>query len=249
MAFTLFGWSCLFSQHYGVIGAGGVLDFYNSAELNDFRRTYNSVNGPNMNQHLSGFNNYVGLCFEGGYRYMGYRLTTSLLLGWQRLRGLSTGQFNNGDSRIIELHSDAFYFEAGLGRLWGDFFLSGLFALFANRNFTIESRYSNVSGLDYIERLDGTYKARTPISADIGLAIGLRRHPLFLIAKVTHPVFSSDSDARLRSSDPEKAVDGSDLFPEDFIKFSTGEPYSGVRNNLDGWKVALTFGFAFKMAI
>jgi hypothetical protein len=239
----------LWPQHYGVVGTGVTLNLYDSAELNHFRRTYNAVNGPNMSQLLSGFDNYVGLRFEGGYRYVGYRLTTAVLLGWRRLTSSGNGLFNNGDSRNFRIHSDAFYLEGEAGRVWGNLFVSGMLTLFFNRNINLKSSYSNVSGSDYVERLDGAYKAKTFISGDLGLAVGIQKNRTFLIGKISHPVFASNQADRLRDADPQKVVDGSDHFPDDFIKFTNREPYSGVRNKLDGWKISIVLAFAFKIVI
>lgn len=239
----------LWPQHYGVVGTGVTLSLYDSAELNNFKQTYNAVNGPNMSQFLSGFDNYVGLRFEGGYRYVGYRLTTAVLAGWRRLTSSSNGLFNNGDSRNFRIHSDAFYLEGEVGRVWGNVFAGGLLTLFLKRDVSMKSSYANVSGSDYSERLDGTYKARSVIASDLGLVLGVRKNRTFLMAKISRPVFAANTSSQLRDSTPEKILDGSDRFPDDFIKFSNREPYDGVRNKLDGWKISIVLAFAFKIVI
>ena len=85
-----------FCQHYGVIGAGGTLSFYNSDELDNFALTYNLVNGENMRELLGGFNGYEGLRFDGGYRYLGNKFAGAVLAGWQRLTRRSDASFLNG---------------------------------------------------------------------------------------------------------------------------------------------------------
>ncbi len=239
----------LWSQHYGVVGTGVTLSLYDSADLNHFKQTYNAVNAPNMSQFLSGFDNYVGLRFEGGYRYVGYRLTTAVLAGWRRLTSSSNGLFNNGDSRNFRIHSDAFYLEGEAGRVWGNVFVGGLLTLFLNRRVSMKSSYSNISGSDYSERLDGAYKAQSFFAGDLGLVLGVRKNRTFLMAKISRPVFATNTGGHLRDSAPEKILDGSDRFPDDFIKFTNREPYAGVRNRLDGWKISIVLAFAFKVFI
>lgn len=242
--FLLLTSSQSFSQHYAVLGSGGTISFYSSDELDSFKQTYNSVNAPNLNELLGGFDTFEGLRFEGGYRYIGNKLATSLLVGWERLTSKNNARYNNGDNRTFRLTNDAIYLEGGAGPAMRDFFVTGAFSLFFNRQLRLRSAYSNLSGSEYVQRLDGTYTAQSSLSGDLGLAVGVRRGFMIVVAKISHAVFTSNSPEPIRDTAREKVANGSDIFPEDYIKFYNQESYEGVPNKLEGWKLSLSFAFA-----
>jgi len=232
------------AQSFLTLGTGGTLGFYNSGALDHFADTYNQVNGPNLAHLLGRFDGYEGLTFESGFRHLGYRVDAALLLGWQRVKRQNNADFNIGDMRRFKFTADALYLRGEAGRLWGHFFLNGMFTLFLNRRVHLESSYFSLSGGDHVRILDGKYSARTALSGDLGISLGLRRNRIFLIASVSHPIFATDRSDRLHDPDSAKAEEGSSVFPRNFINFFNNAPDPGVPNRLDGWKFTLTFSYA-----
>lgn len=234
----------VYGQSFATLGVGGALGFYKSAALDNFIETYNAVNGPNLAHLLGRFDGYEGLNFEGGYRYLGYRADAAFLLGWQRLTRKNNVHYNNGDVRRFKLDAKTLYLRGEVGRLFGHFFVNAMATLFFDRRLQLESSYSNLSGGNYVRRLDGSCRASTGSSGDLGISAGLRHNRIFLTARVSHPVFATDRDDRLRDPDRAKVAEGSSVFPEDFIDFFNQAADAGVPNRLDGWKISLTFSYA-----
>jgi hypothetical protein len=237
----------LMAQHYLTLGGGFSVTFFDSKALDRFTETYNLVNGPNLATVMKGIGGAEGLRWEVGYRYLG-RPGTAVLAGFQIYRRKDLAQYNNSDLRKIELKLNSFYVEYELGHTWKDFFVNGLFTLFFKRKSTLESTYSVQIGEvpEPNKALNGTYESDASFSTDLGIAVGIFRKPILLIGKITYPLFTVGGAGVLRDRSSVKFKKGTDIFPDDYLKFINGEDYNGVANDFDGLKILLTVAFVLK---
>lgn len=234
------------AQHFLTVGPGFALRVFKSEKLNHFTDTYNLDNFNSLATLLNGFDGSEGLRFEVGYRYWKH-YTAAVSLGWMTFTRKDNATFTNNETRLLELKSNSFYLEYEAGRPFGDFFVNGVLAFFFNRNVKIEAAYFDANGRNFARRLNGNYRGATAFSGDLGIAVGMYRKPIFLVAKITYPFFATDKSDRLRDERTAKQEDGSALFPDDYINFKAREPYDGVPNDLDGLKISLTVMFSLEL--
>lgn len=235
--------SQVWAQHYLTLGGGFSVMFYDSDDLDSFKGTYNLVNIQNLAQPMKGISNAEGLQGAVGYRHLG-RLGTAFLVGVQRFSGKDLAEYNNGEARRLELKMSSLYVEYELGHTWNHFFVNGLFTVFLNRRLTLESTYSVLIGEVPDKSLTGIYKSGTSLSTDFGIAVGIFRKPVFLTGKITYPLFTGGHSKVLQDKRAEKAAEGTDIFPRDYVQFLNNEAYDGVATDIDGFKISLTIAFA-----
>lgn len=227
------------AQHYLAVGGGFTSTWYKSDDLQLFRNTYNAINAGALVQPLKGFDAGVGLQAEAGYRYLG-RFSLALLGGWQQQSSADAARFGIGESRRLKLRTSNIYASTEAGFTNGAWFINGLAIFHFNRQLRIESTYQG-EPTNTPNALDGTYRGKAGFAADLGVAFGLMRAPLFLVAKVSYPVYTGGENRLLDDPAPAKIDDNLNFFPDDFIKFVDLQSYKGVASNIDGWKVMITF--------
>ncbi len=247
MFIIMMGRSQTWAQHYVTLGGGFSLSFYDSDDLDHFKETYNLVNSPNLASLMMGIGGGEGLRGEIGYRHLG-RLGAAVLIGWQRFSRSDLAEFNNGEVRRIELKLSSLYLEYEFGHTLENFlFVNGVVTVFLNRKFTLESIYSVPMGEVPKKRLSGTYKSDPSLSTDLGIAVGIFKKPLFLIGKITYPLFTGGSSNVLQDRSSEKIADGTNIFPRDYVDFLNEPTYEGVTSDIDGLKISLTLAFAITL--
>ncbi|MFQ6115480.1 MAG: hypothetical protein ACE5NG_15585 [bacterium] len=238
--------SQLWAQQYLTLGVGFSVSFYRSDDLDHFKETYNLVNSQNLAALMKGITSAEGLRVEVGYRHLG-RFGTAALVGLQRFSGKDLAQYNNREARRLDLKMNSLYVEYELGHTWNSFFVNGLVTVFLNRQLTLESVYSVPTGEVPKKSLTGTYKSDRSLSADLGIAVGIFRRPVFLIGKISYPIFTGGESSVLQDNSVEKIAEGTDIFPRDYVQFVNDEPYQGVASNIDGLKISLTVAFALPL--
>lgn len=237
------GWS----QHYMTLGLGVSLTFHQSDDLNRFTETYNLVNAAGLAQPLKGMDgSAVGFRLEGGYRHFG-GLGGAVLAGWQQSTKKDIAQFGNGETRNLEFKINSFYVESELGHSFKKFLVNGLLTLSFQRKITIESVYSGPMGEVSEKTLTGNYRNDRAFSADLGIAVGLLREPMYLIAKITYPVYTGGGSQVLKDETPEKLSRGTEKFPGDYLEYVSSEVYPGVASDINGLRIMLTVAFAISL--
>lgn len=236
----------LWAQHYLTLGMGFSTTIYNSNELDNFSDTYNLMNQPYLLAPLQGFGSAEGFRWEGGYRRFG-RLNITLLAGLQTFLSKDAAPYKNGELRELQLKMSSLYIEYEMGRAWKRLFVNGTMMLFLNRRFTIASTYFAATGEVSRTPLDGTYKTKSAFSGDLGIAVGFFREPVFLVAKVTYPVFTGGASHVFEDRRSRKIAERTNIFPSDYIKYSFRERDDGVAANIDGLKISATVAFAFRI--
>ena len=235
------------AQDYLTLTSGLSTMFHRSEDLNRFKDTYNLVNGQNLYQPMQGFGAPAGLCWEIGYRRL-KRWDTAVLTGYQTYTASDKAEYNDGARRNLKCTISSLYVGAEVGRTFGHFFVNGVSTVFFNRKLRIESTYSGALGVKTPEKsLDGTYESGTSLSADIGIAAGFFKKPVFIIAKITYPVYTGGKSFVLRDNRSEKAADGTDVFPDDYVSYYYGDPYEGIHTNIDGLKITVSAAIAFRL--
>lgn len=233
------------AQHYLAVGGGFTSTWYKSDDLRLFRDTYNAINAGGLVQPLKGFDAGIGLQVEAGYRYLG-RFSLALLGGWQQQSSADAARFGIGESRRLKLRTSNIYASTEAGITNGAWFINGLTILHFNRQLRIESTYQG-EPTGTPNALDGTYRGKAGFAADLGLAFGLLKEPLFLVARITHPVYTGGKNRILDDPVPAKVEDDLNFFPDDFIKFVDLQNYKGVASNIDGWKVMINFSLVITL--
>lgn len=232
------------AQHFVTAGAGFGVMVINAEDLDRFSETYNYVNNPALRTFLKGFDAGVGLQVETGYRQVG-RFSKAVTAGWQSYRSRDVAEFGNDEIRNLELRLNSLQVSGELGRGWRNFFVNGMAAVHFNRKTRIISELANADTVR--SALSGTYKSAAAMALDAGIALGLYRDPVFLIAKISYPVHTGGRSEKLEDRTPAKIADGLSLFPDDYINFLERQPYAGVASAIDGLKIAITIAFAFRL--
>ncbi|MFQ5753128.1 MAG: hypothetical protein ACE5HI_14140, partial [bacterium] len=214
--------SQLLAQGYLTIGTGFSTMLYDSKDLDRFKETYNLVNGLNLGTRMKGFGTGEGLRWQIGYRHFG-RLSTAIVAGLQNYKGKDGARFQNGEARNLELKIKSFFVEFGLGKDLKKFFVNGILSVYFNRKLTMESMYQGPT--DTKNPLTGTYKSDVPLATDLGIAVGVLREPMVIIAKITYPFYTGGKSNIMEDPNSEKIVDGFNFFPDNFMKFVNGEAY------------------------
>lgn len=241
LALLLFA-PCLWGQHYLTLGVGFSTMLYGSDDLERFRDTYNQVNGPNLRTQMKGFGTGEGIRWELGYRYLG-RLSMAVLAGVQNYTGSDAAHFQNGEVRDLELEINSLYLEYELGYLRKKFFVNGVVTVWMNRKPTVKSEYqTQASGTR--NPLTGTYKTPASLATDLGVAVGVLREPVFLVVKVTYPVFTGGGSKILEDRAADKIADGLSLFPDDYVRYVDRQAYKGVASDINGLKVMVVVSLA-----
>lgn len=246
--FLLILQSAVTGQGYFTLGGGFGFMFPESADLDNFTETYNSVNAAGLAQPLEGFGGSAGAArVEGGYRWLG-KPGGAVLFGWFGSQKKDVAAFGNGETRSLELKITGLYLETELGYYRDNFFLNGLVSFVFNRTASIESRYSNPLGSVTTKSLNGTYKGTVDFSTDLGIVAGFLKEPLFLMFKIAYPVYRGSESEKLRDKNSEKIADGTDKFPSDYVAYVNSPTYPGVASNINGLKIWLTVGLAIPAA-
>lgn len=232
------------AQHFVTAGAGFGVIVMNSEELDRFAKTYNSVNYPGLRAFLKGFDAGVGLQVEAGYRQVG-RFSKAVKAGWQSYNSRDVAEFGNDEIRNLELRLNSLQVSGELGHGWRDFFVNGMATVHVSRKARIISELANADTVR--SALSGTYKSAAAMALDAGITLGLYRDPVFLIAKISYPVYTGGRSEKLEDRTPAKIADGLSLFPDDYINFLERQPYDGVASAIDGLKIAVTIAFAFRL--
>lgn len=231
-------------QGYFTLGGGFGFMFPESKDLDHFTKTYNSVNAAGLAQPLKGFGGSAGAArVEGGYRHLG-KPAWAALLGWFSSQKKDIAVFGNGESRNLELKITSLYLETELGYSRDDYFLNGSAGFVFNRTATIVSQYGGRIGGIAPQTLNGTYKSTVNFSADLGLVAGFLKEPLFLMLKISYPVYRGSDSKKLRDTSSEKVAGGTDKFPSDYFEYTNSPIYPGVAGSINGLKLWLTVGFA-----
>lgn len=232
------------AQHFVTAGAGFGAIVLNSTDLDQFENTYNYVNNTALQSFLRGFDAGFGLQLETGYRHLA-PLSKAITAGWQSHRSRDLAEFGNGEIRNLELRINSFQVSGELGRGWRNAFVNGLACVSFGRKTRLESELVHADTVR--NPLTGTYTSAAAISLDAGLAFGLHREPVFLVAKISYPVYTGGRSKKLEDRAPEKVADGLSLFPDDYINFLERQPYAGVASDIDGLKIAVTIAFALRL--
>ena len=235
----------LHAQDFLTIGGGFSLAFYNAKNLDHFTQSYNDVNRLSLGQYCEGIGGGEGIRWEIGYRRFG-RFTAAILGGSQSYMRHDFATFGNGEERGLELKVQSLYVEGQFGRSFKSIFVNGCIALYFNRKVSIDSRYSGAAGTDVVKSLSGYYENDATFSTDLGIAFGVYKKPIFLVLKVSYPVFTGGSKKVLRDRRVEKRETGTDVFPRDYWDFLELGDYEGISSNIDGFKLSLTFAFALR---
>jgi len=236
------------SQHYITPGIGFSGAFYQSEGLDRFKTSYNSVYNPYLAKYMQGLGQVVGLRGEIGYRRI-ERFGIAVLVGMQNYVSNDLAQFQNGETRKFELKTKSLFLEGEIGYTHNNLFINGVCTFFFNRKLSLKSTYSNpITNEDITNKaLNGTYKGDTSISVDLGIAAGIYRDPVILIAKATYPIFTAGGSSVLEDNKLEKIENHTNVFPDDYRAYLLSEPYSGIASNIDGLKISLTVAFAIPL--
>ena len=145
----------------------------------------------------------------------------------------------------MELITRSFYFEGALGLPRGNFFVNGLVTLLIDNKRTLKAEYFDIRVQMLDKRLNGLYKNNNSFSADLGLAFGIHKDPIFLIGKLTYPVIGPEGIFEDRN--PEKITEGTEIFPKDFIPFVNQENYEALQEDFRGLMISLTLVVAIPL--
>jgi hypothetical protein len=237
----------LLSQHFLILGGGYSAILYTSESLDEFTESYNNFNRRYLSQPLDGIDNGIGFRLDIGYRYLSkWHFAGSG--GYISYVEEDLAKYTNGERRRNKFEHRMMYLEGEAGIGIKNFFINGILGLYFNRNSKFSSDYISVDGQSIPKPLNGVYKNSVTIASDIGIAIGLYRHPFFLVAKVTIPVFTGGSDEVLRDERQSKVEEGTDRFPRNFADLFSKDPYyEGVKNDIDGIKISILLSYAIKL--
>ncbi len=237
--------SAALAQRYVIIGGGFSMMHFASSDLALFEQTYNSVN-INFGQtvFLRGFDLGIGLNGEVSYRHMGKR-SKALAFGYQEHSATDIAAFANGAERNLKLTAKHFYLQPSWGFVKKNLFVEGVLALFVQRKFDLQSR---LIGSDQPNSLTGNYSGETGLATDLGVAFGAFSGPILLTFKVTYPVYKSGGSNIFTDPSPEKAAQQLEAFPDDFLRYVNLQSYKGVSSKIDGFKVAISLNFAFRLS-
>lgn len=237
--------SAALAQRYVIVGGGFTMMRLASSDLKLFEQTYNSVN-INFGQTalLRGFDLGIGLSGEVSYRHMGKR-SKALAFGYQEHSATDIAAFANGAERNLKLNATHFYLQPSWGFIKKNLFVEGVLTLFVQRKFDLQSR---LIGSDQPNSLTGDYSGDTGFATDLGLAFGAFSGPILLTFKVSYPVYKSGGSNIFTDPAPAKAAQQLNAFPDDFVKYVNQERYKGVSSKIDGFKVAVTLNFAFRLS-
>jgi len=235
----------LIAEKYLTLGVGFSSAIYESKDLDRFTETYNSVYRADLLARFKGLGSGEGLRWEAGYRRLG-RWSMAVLAGWQNYLTKDAARFANGEARNLELKMSSLYVEYELGRAWNNFFVNGALTVFFNRKFTLESKYSGPASEAANKTLNGTYKTDKAISVDAGIALGIFREPIFIVGKITYPLFTGGSSV-FEDKAATRTPPGFDVFPSDYESYLQGQDYPGVSGDVDGLKILVTAAFAIRL--
>lgn len=236
------------AQQLITFGVGFSGSFYHSADLDRFQKTYNLVYQQHLAKYMQGLDQAFGLRWEIGYRRPG-RPGIAVLTGIQNYTSRDLAQFENAETRKLELQLKSLYLECEAGSTHKNFFLNGVLTLFFNRKLALKSTYSNPMDVDIPNKsLNGNYKGDTSISTDVGIMVGFYKEPIILAVKMTYPVFTAGRSSVLRDDKIEKVNDGTNIFPDNYEAFLIRKPYDGVASDINGLKVSVTIALAIPIS-
>jgi hypothetical protein len=245
--FTFFVLLCCHSssgaQQFFTLGLGFGGAFYHSQELDQFKNSYNLLYRPHLIQGLQALKQAFGWEWEIGYRRL-ERLGLALLAGMQNYTSHDLAQFENRETRKLDLKLNSFYIGGEVGHSHKNIFVNGVCTVFFNRKLTLKSTYSNPLNEDIPNKsLNGNYKGDASVSTDLGMALGYFKDPLLLVVKITYPVFTTGGSSVLHDNKSEKVAEGTNIFPDQYDAFLYRQPYQGVASNIDGLKISLVVAF------
>jgi len=234
-----FSWA----QQFITFGLGFNGAFYHSKDLDQFKNTYNLLYRLHLIQELHGLKQAFGLRWEIGYRSLD-RLGFAIQGGMQNYTGHDLAQFENRETRKLELKLNSFYLEGEIGHSHKNIFVNGICTFFFNRKLSLKSTYSNPLNEDIPNKsLNGTYKGDTSISTDLGIAVGYFKDPILLIGKIIYPIFTTGGSSVLQDNKSEKVAEETSIFPDQYDAFLYRQPYKGVASDIDGLKISLMVVF------
>ncbi len=213
-----------------------------SDDLDYFAETYNYMNRGSLYAPLKGFSGSAGVRFQVGYRNV-KGIHRAITAGYQSFENRDIAQFYNGANRTLSLKMAGLFIEGELGKmLRRPYFINGVMTFYLSRNVKLKSSYSDPSEVASTS-ISGNYEGFAAFSADIGVAFGFLREPFMLTCKISFPIYTGGSSNLLRDTSPEKIEQGTQVFPDDYEKYLFYEPYTGVKSNIDGWKILITGSF------
>ena len=234
------------AQHFLTAGMGYSVGFLGSDELSLFKETYNDRHASTLSRPLAGFSPSIGIRWFLEYRHMD-RVNTAVSIGSQNYSSRDDATWVNA-VREMKLEIRSWFVEAQMGRTFNEnYFVNGVLTVFFRRDVTLSSVYSTVDYSQDAEALTGTFEGTTSVSTDLGIALGLYKDPLFIVLKITHPLFTGGGSNALRDSDPEKYEKGTHIFPDDYDAYMLGEGFTGVKGDIDGWKIMITASAGLKV--
>jgi hypothetical protein len=242
--FLILGVTSLSAQNFVLLGGGFSAIFYGSDDLDEFTNSYNLVNQQNLLQPLDGLDSGMGIRWEIGYRYSGIR-HYAVTGGYISYNEEDLANFSNGEKRRNTFELSTMYLEGEAGFGIDNFFITGVLGLYFNRKSELKSVYKSVSGES--KALDGIYTSGIVMAADVGLAIGLYRHPFFLVGKITHPILTGGSEDPLIDERLEKTSEGTERFPVNFAEFLGKGSYKAVSSDIDGLKISIMISYAISV--
>jgi hypothetical protein len=232
------------AQNFVLLGGGYSAILYGSDDLDEFTNTYNLVNQQNLLQPLDGLDNGMGIRWEVGYRYSGAR-HYAVTGGYISYTEEDLAKFSNGEKRHNSFKLSTMYLEGEAGFGIGNFFITGVLGLYFNRKSELSTTYKSLSGES--KALDGIYNSAVAMAGDVGLAVGLYRHPFFLVLKITHPILTGGSEDPLKDERLDKIAEGTERFPVNFAEFLGKGAYKGVSSDIDGLKISITISYAINV--
>jgi hypothetical protein len=234
--------SQLWAQQYLTTGLGYTIAFLRSEDLSLFKKTYNSVQAEYLYRPLQGFWGALGVRGQITYRKFDY-WNLAIHFGYQSFENQDASHFWDGYVREIRIQMKSVFFEFEYGRRFRNYFVNGVTTFYYRRRVSLESAYNG----SVINLLDGKYKGFVPFSADVGIAVGIYKNPLFLVCKITYPLFTMGKSIALRDDSIEKLRQEAYLFPSDYEAYFLRQAYQGISSNIDGLKILFTAEFAFRL--
>ena len=240
--------SSLFSQNYLTIGFGYSLAFYQSEDLTKFRNTYNWVYATRLATPMRGLTEAAGIRIQVGYRYHG-RYHAAVISGYSHYKSEDMGKFSNTEIRELDLNVKSIFTEFEIGPKFKKFLLNGLISLHFSRKLTLDSKYSIPGATETTKALNGNYQGDSFFSCDFGVSVGIFKDPVILLGKLFYPLYTSGSSNFFKDESPNKLINETSIFPDDYSKYLFDErgPYKGIGSDINGFKILITLSVAFEI--
>ncbi len=235
------------AQNFLTLGMNLSAEFFDNPDLEKFTQTYNQVNANYMVRALKGMRSVFGVQAEVGYRHLGKR-GYALEFGYQTGMREDYAQFGNGDIRRLELRITSWNLGGELEMFrWTDVSINALLIGSFFRHTTIRSSYDGVYSGGVVIPLNGNYQGSGGFLTRLGVGMSVLRKPIFLIARISYPIFAAGTVEELRDNNPEKVANGTTKFPRDYREYLLLGNYRGVSAEMSGLQFSITVALAFQL--